>query len=86
VTGLFFTSTEDKPHLEALQQKLDAVAGVDGAAVAVTVEEMAAYRNSVPVPDQMDRGDIEMLFRCMMQMARHLAKKYGFTIKQWPEN
>lgn len=32
-----------------------------------------------------DRDDIEMLFRCIMQMARHLAKKYGFTIKQWPE-
>ena len=36
-------------------------------------------------PDEMDRGDIEMLFRCLMQFARHLAKKYGFTIKQWPE-
>lgn len=34
----------------------------------------------------MDREDIEMLFRCLMQFARHLARKYGFNIKQWPEN
>lgn len=34
----------------------------------------------------MDREDIGMLFRCIMQFARHLAKKYGFTIRQWPEN
>lgn len=41
-----------------------------------------------PQPDEslLDRDDIEMLFRCLMQIARHLAKKYGFTIKQWPEN
>jgi hypothetical protein len=31
------------------------------------------------------RDDIQMIFRCLMQFARHLAKKYGFTIKQWPE-
>jgi hypothetical protein len=35
----------------------------------------------------MDRDDIEMLFRCLMQFARHLARKYGFTIKAIaPEN
>ena len=39
-----------------------------------------------PEPATFDRADIEMLFRCLMQFARHLAKKYGFTIKQWPEN
>lgn len=32
----------------------------------------------------MDREDVEMLFRHHMQMARYLAKKYGFKIKQWP--
>lgn len=31
------------------------------------------------------REDFEMLFRCGMQFMRYLAKKYGFTIKQWPE-
>lgn len=31
-------------------------------------------------------SDLEMLFRCLMQLARHLARKYGFTIKQWPES
>jgi hypothetical protein len=34
----------------------------------------------------MDREDIEILFRCLMQFLRHLAKKYGFKIKQYPEN
>lgn len=34
----------------------------------------------------MDLEDIEMLFRCLMQFLRHLAKKYGFRIKQYPEN
>jgi hypothetical protein len=38
--------------------------------------------NPTPKPD---RDDIEMLFRCGMQFMRYLAKKYGFTIKQWPE-
>ena len=37
-------------------------------------------------PAFFDRDDVEMLFRCLMQFARHLAKKHGFTIKQWPEN
>lgn len=82
MTGGFFCSEEDKPHLESLRKKLDAS---EGANIPVTAEEMAALRNSASVPDQMDRGDIEMLFRCLMQFARHLAKKYGFTIKQWPE-
>lgn len=31
------------------------------------------------------REDMQMLFRGIMQFARYLAKKYGFTIKQWPE-
>lgn len=31
----------------------------------------------------MDREDIEMLFRCLIQFARHLARKYSFTIKQY---
>jgi hypothetical protein len=34
----------------------------------------------------MDREDIEIFFRCLMQFLRHLAKKYGFKIKQYPEN
>lgn len=29
----------------------------------------------------MDKDDLEMLFRCAMQFMRHIAKKYGFTIK-----
>jgi uncharacterized C2H2 Zn-finger protein len=33
-----------------------------------------------------DREDIEMLFRCLMQFARHLAKKHGFTIKAYEPN
>ena len=39
-----------------------------------------------PEPVTLDRDVIEMFFRCLMQFARFLAKKYGFTIKQWPEN
>lgn len=34
----------------------------------------------------MDREDIQELFRAAMMFMRHLAKKYGFTIRQWPEN
>jgi len=34
----------------------------------------------------MDRDDIEMIFRCLMQICRHFAGKYGFRIKQYPEN
>lgn len=30
-------------------------------------------------PEAMDRDDAEHFFRCFLQMARHLAKKYGFT-------
>ena len=51
----------------------------------MTEDEVAANE---PQPEEpsFDRADIEMLFRCLMQFVRHLAKKYGFTIKQWPEN
>lgn len=31
----------------------------------------------------LDREDIEMLFRCLMQFCRHLAKKHKFTIKSY---
>ena len=36
-------------------------------------------------PGAMDRSDVEMIFRTLMQLARYFAKKYNFTIKPWPE-
>lgn len=81
--GAFFVSEESKASFESLQGKL--AAAPPGANIAVTHEEMAALRDSVAAPEQVDRADVEMFFRCIMQMARHLAKKYDFTIKQWPE-
>ena len=34
----------------------------------------------------MDREDIEAFFRAAMMFLKHLAKKYGLKIKQYPEN
>lgn len=49
-------------------------------------EELEQMRPPPPErPAAMDRDDAEHFFRCFIQMARYLAKKYGFTIKQWPE-
>lgn len=35
----------------------------------------------------MDRDDIQAIFRCLMDVCRHFAKKYGFRIKSYePED
>lgn len=35
----------------------------------------------------MDKDDIEMIFRCLMQICRHFAKKYKLRIKAYePES
>lgn len=44
-----------------------------------------AYINGLANSATTDHDDIKMLFRCGMQFMRYLAKKYNFTIKQWPE-
>lgn len=62
---------EDAEKRERIQQAKGSMAGL----IAPTEQS----------DETMDRSDIEMLFRSIMQFARHLAKKYGFTIKQWPE-
>lgn len=49
-------------------------------------EREDAKQDTAQKPAEMtEREDAEMFFRSMMQYLRHLAKKYGFTIKQWPE-